>query len=233
TCFYQGGGVPYSEFTRFHAVMAEDSGQTTVAALFDHVLPLVPGLIEALERGIDVMDVGCGSGRALTKMAQAFPNSRFVGYDFSSEAIATAAAAAHELHLTNIEFQVKDAVTLEECDRYDFITTFDAVHDQARPDVVLRNIRRALRPHGTYLMQDIHATTDVGGNLEHPVGPLLYTISCLHCMTVSLAYGGMGLGAMWGQEKALQMLTDAGFTRVEIKRLAHDFQNDYYVLHKD
>ncbi|HEY9736223.1 MAG TPA: class I SAM-dependent methyltransferase, partial [Trichocoleus sp.] len=98
-CFYQGGGVPYSEFTRFHAVMAEDSGQTTVAALFDHVLPLVPGLIEALERGIDVMDVGCGSGRALTKMAQAFPNSRFVGYDFSSEAIATAAAAAHELHL--------------------------------------------------------------------------------------------------------------------------------------
>lgn len=232
-CFYHGGGVPYSEYKRFHDVMAEDSGQTIVSALFDHVLPLVPGLIEALKRGIDVLDVGCGSGRALTKMAQAFPNSRFTGYDFSAEAIATAAAQARHLHLSNIDFQVKDAATLDEGDRYDFITTFDAIHDQAKPDVVLRNIYNALRPNGTYLMQDIHATTDVSGNMDHPAGPLLYTISCMHCMTVSLAYGGMGLGAMWGREKALQLLADAGFTRVDIKRLAHDFQNDYYILRKN
>jgi 2-polyprenyl-3-methyl-5-hydroxy-6-metoxy-1,4-benzoquinol methylase len=231
-CFYKGGGVPYSEFKRFHAVMAEDSGQSTVSALFDHVLPLIPGLTEALQQGIDVLDVGCGSGRALTKLAQAFPNSRFTGYDFSGDAIAIANAEAQLRKLSNIQFEVKDAATLEERDRYDWITTFDAIHDQAKPDVVLQNIYHALRPDGIYLMQDIHAATNVDGNLEHPIGPLLYTISCMHCMTVSLAYGGMGLGTMWGNEKALQMLAEAGFKQVEIKQLAHDFQNDYYIIRK-
>jgi ubiquinone/menaquinone biosynthesis C-methylase UbiE len=232
-CFYKGGGVPYSEYKRFHEVMAEDSGQTVVPALFDHILPLMPGLTEALERGIEVMDLGCGRGRALVKLAAAFPNSRFIGYDFSGEAIAYANSEVQRRNLSNVQFQVKDAATLEEFDRYDFITTFDAIHDQARPDRVLKNIYNALKPDGVYLMQDIHASTDVSGNLDHPVGPLLYMLSCMHCMTVSLAYGGMGLGTMWGQEKALQMLSDAGFTRVTIHQLAHDFQNDYYVIHKN
>lgn len=231
-CFYKGGGVPYSEFKRFHAVMAEDSGQTTVSALFDHVLPLIPGLTEALQQGIDVLDVGCGSGRALHKLAQAFPKSRFTGYDFSGEAIANANAAAQLHKLSNIQFEVKDAATLAECERYDLVTTFDAVHDQARPDIVLQNIYKALRPDGIYLMQDIRAATNVDGNLDHPIAPLLYTISCMHCMTVSLAYGGMGLGSMWGQEKALELLGEAGFKQVEIKQLAHDFQNNYYIIRK-
>lgn len=224
-CFKKGGGVPYSQYKRFHEVMAEDSGQTVVAALEEHILPLVSGLTEALQRGIDVLDVGCGSGLALNKLAQAFPNSQFKGYDISEAAIATATAEARRRRLTNIQFQVKDATTLDEVERYDLIATFDAVHDQAKPDVVLRNIYNALRPNGVYLMQDIHGSTDVGGNLDHPAAPLLYTISCMHCMTVSLAVGGMGLGAMWGQQKAQQMLGEAGFTNVEIKRLAHDFQS--------
>lgn len=232
-CFYKGGGVPYSEFKRFHTVMAEDSGQSTVSALFDHVLPLIPTLTQALQHGIQVLDLGCGSGRALNKLAEAFPNSRFTGYDFSEEAIAIANAEAQRRKLSNVQFEVKDAATLDECDRYDFVATFDAIHDQARPDIVLQNIYNALRPDGVYLMQDIHAATHVDGNLEHPIAPLLYTISCMHCMTVSLAYGGMGLGTMWGQEKALQMLGDAGFKHVEVKQLAHDFQNDYYIVRKN
>lgn len=231
-CFYKGGGVPYAEFKRFHEVMAEDSGQTIVLALEDHVLPLVPGLVERLHAGIDVLDVGCGSGRALNKMAALFPNSRFTGYDFSGQAIGHANHEARSHKLNNVQFYVKDAALIDEVECYDLITTFDAVHDQARPDLVLQNIYQALRPTGIYLMQDIHATTDVGGNLEHPAAPLLYTISCMHCMTVSLAIGGMGLGAMWGQEKALQMLNDAGFIEIDIKRLDHDFQNDYYIVRK-
>lgn len=232
-CFYRGGGVPYSEYKRFHQVMAEDSGQTVVAALNEWILPLVPGLVDRLQTGIDVLDVGCGSGRALNLMAETFPNSQFKGYDFSEEGIATAQAEARNRGLTNIQFHVKDAATLDDIEHYDLITTFDAIHDQAKPDAVLRGIHNALRTDGIYLMQDIRASTNVGGNLEHPAGPLLYTISCMHCMTVSLAAGGMGLGAMWGEEKALEMLKDAGFTQVEIKQLDHDFQNSYYIIRKN
>ena len=231
-CFYNGGGVPYSAYGRFHQVMAEDSGQTVVAALEEFILPLIPDLETALENGIDVLDVGCGSGRALNSLAQRFPQSRFTGYDFSEEAITTAKSEVKKLGLTNIQFQIKDAATINEVAQYDLITTFDAIHDQAKPDVVLRVIFNALRPDGIYLMQDIRASSNVDGNLEHPVAPLLYTISCMHCMSVSLAENGMGLGAMWGEEKALEMLKEAGFSSVEIKRLEHDFQNNYYIVRK-
>jgi 2-polyprenyl-3-methyl-5-hydroxy-6-metoxy-1,4-benzoquinol methylase len=232
-CFYKGGGVPYSAYKRFHEVMAEDSGQTVVAALQEHILPLIPHLTEALEKGIDVLDVGCGSGRALKEMAKQFPNSRFKGYDFSQEAIATAQAEANNQGLTNIQFQVKDAATLDEVEQYDLICTFDSIHDQAKPDVVLRGIQQALRPDGTYLMQDIRASSNVHGNLDHPVAPFLYTISCLHCMTVSLSADGMGLGAVWGEQKALEMLKDAGFSSVTIQKLDHDFLNNFYIVKKN
>jgi 2-polyprenyl-3-methyl-5-hydroxy-6-metoxy-1,4-benzoquinol methylase len=232
-CFYQGGGVPYSAYKRFHEVMAEDSGQTVVAALQEHILPLIPHLTEALERGIDVLDVGCGSGRALNEMAKQFPNSRFKGYDFSQEAIATAQSEANNQGLTNIQFQVKDAAKLDEVEQYDLICTFDSIHDQARPDVVLRGIYQALRSDGIYLMQDIRASSNVHGNLEHPVAPFLYTISCLHCMTVSLSADGMGLGAVWGEEKAIEMLKDAGFSSVTIQQLNHDFLNNFYIVKKN
>lgn len=78
-------------------------------------------------------------------------------------------------------------------------------------------------------MQDIAGSSHVHENLDHPIGPFLYTISCMHCMTVSLAQDGAGLGAMWGEEKAREMLREAGFEEVEVKHLAHDFQNSYYV----
>lgn len=232
-CFYKGGGVPYSAYKRFHEVMAEDSGQTVVAALEEHILPIIPDLTEALQMGIDVLDVGCGSGRALNQMAKLFPNSRFKGYDFSQEAIATAQKEANNQGLTNIQFQVKDAAKLDEVEQYDLICTFDSIHDQAKPDVVLRGIQQALRPDGTYLMQDIRASSNVQGNLDHPIAPYLYTISCLHCMTVSLAADGMGLGAVWGEEKALEMLKDAGFSSVAIQQLDHDFLNNFYIVKKN
>ncbi len=122
--------------------MAEDSGQTVVAALMDSILPLVPGLIEELESGIEVLD------------------------------------------------------------------------------------------DGTFLMQDIAASSQVHKNIDHPVGPLLYTLSCMHCMTVSLAENGAGLGTMWGEELVRAMLHEAGFTKVEVEELPHDFQNIYYIIKK-
>jgi 2-polyprenyl-3-methyl-5-hydroxy-6-metoxy-1,4-benzoquinol methylase len=228
--FKVGGGLPYSAFPRFHEVMAEDSGQTVVAALTDAILPLVPGLTERLEEGMDVLDVGSGSGRALNLMARTFPNSRFTGYDISEEAIARAEAEAQGL--TNVRFEIKDVATLDEKERYDLITTFDAIHDQAKPAAVLEGIARALKPDGVYLMQDIAGSSHVHNNMEHPLGPLLYTISTMHCMTVSLSQNGEGLGTMWGEEKAREMLREAGFAKVEVKQLPHDFANSYYIVTK-
>jgi hypothetical protein len=115
---------------------------------------------------------------------------------------------------------------------YDLITTFDAIHDQAKPAAVLEGIAEALRGDGVYLLQDIAGSSHLHNNMEHPLGPFLYAVSTIHCMTVSLAQGGEGLGTMWGEEKVLEMLEEAGFGEVEVKQLAHDFQNSYYVARK-
>jgi 2-polyprenyl-3-methyl-5-hydroxy-6-metoxy-1,4-benzoquinol methylase len=232
-CFRNGGGVPYRDFPRFHDVMVEDSGQTVLPALIDSILPLVNGGREKLENGIEVLDIGCGSGRALNLMAKTYPNSFFYGYDFSEQGIGNACREADRLGLKNVRFEVRDAAAVDEPNGFDLITAFDAIHDQAHPALVLKAVHKALRPHGTFLMQDIAGSTHVHKNMEHPIGPLLYTISCMHCMTVSLADGGEGLGAMWGEEKALEMLREAGFTKIEVHHLAHDFQNQYYVARKD
>ncbi len=231
-CFERGGGVPYTSYQRFHEVMAEESDQSVVAALEGTVLPLVPGLRAALERGIDVLDVGCGSGRALHLLAAAFPKSRFTGYDLSAEGIAAARADAAEHALRNVHFEVRDVADLRVEEAFDLVTAFDAIHDQARPAAVLTNVARALRPGGTFLMQEIRGTSHVHRDAEHPLAPFLYTVSCLHCMTVSLAAGGAGLGAMWGAERAIRMLGDAGLPDVEVRRLPHDPMNDYYVVRK-
>jgi 2-polyprenyl-3-methyl-5-hydroxy-6-metoxy-1,4-benzoquinol methylase len=230
--FRSGGGVSYSSYPRFHEVMAEESNQTVVSGLTDAILPLVTGLSDDLREGIDVMDVGCGRGRALILMARTFPKSRFTGYDFSEEAIAEAGAEAARQGLDNVRFDARDVAQLDEPERYDLITAFDAIHDQAAPRKVLRAIARALRPGGVFLMQDIFASSHVHKNIDHPLGTFTYTVSCLHCMTVSLALGGEGLGAAWGEEKALELLAEAGFSRVEVKRLPHDIVNNYYIARR-
>ena len=231
-CFEKGGGVSYAAFPRFQDVMADESAQTVVPALIDSILPLAPGLVDRLEQGIDVLDVGCGRGSALNLMARTFPASRFTGYDLSESGLASARAEAAANGTTNLRFEVHDVGASGqsiETGRYDLITAFDAIHDQARPDHVLRCIAEALRPGGVFLMQDIRSSVAVEKNKEHAAGPLLYTISCMHCMTVSLAQNGAGLGAMWGEERAREMLAEAGFARVEVRQLAHDFQNSYYI----
>lgn len=232
-CFRKGGGVPYDRFPRFHEVMAEDSGQSVMSSLESHILPLVPGLTGRLERGIRVLDLGCGRGRILQRLAALYPNSRFTGIDLSEEAVAFAREQA--AGLSNVEFVARD---LSDFDRtadpaaFDLITTFDAIHDQGQPLNVLKGIQRALAADGVYLMQDISGTSHVDRDVEHPLGTLLYTVSCMHCMTVSLAQGGEGLGAMWGEERTIEYLKRAGFQSVEVKKLAHDIQNNWYVVRK-
>jgi 2-polyprenyl-3-methyl-5-hydroxy-6-metoxy-1,4-benzoquinol methylase len=234
-CFTKGGGVPYEKFRRFHAVMAEDSGQSVLSSLETHVLPLVGGLTDRLARGIQVLDVGCGSGRVMNRLAELYPNSRFAGIDLSPEAIGMARHEAAQKALRNTEFMIRDLSDFDKTsvpESFDFITTFDAVHDQARPLNVLKGIHRSLKAEGVYLMQDIRGSSYVSNNVGHPIGPFLYAISTMHCMTVSLAQGGEGLGAMWGEEKTREYLQRAGFRSIETHQLAHDIQNNWYVIRK-
>jgi 2-polyprenyl-3-methyl-5-hydroxy-6-metoxy-1,4-benzoquinol methylase len=231
-CFSKGGGVPYHSYKRFHEVMAEESYQTVVVALVDHILPLIPNLTDKLKNGIKVLDIGCGKGRAVNVMANHFKNSNFYGYDLSQEAIDDAKREAQRMGNSNAFFKVQDILDMNFDKKYDLITAFDAIHDQPDPYSVLRSIHNSLDDKGTFLMQDILASTPLQDNIGHPLGPFLYTISCIHCVSVSLSQNGAGLGAMWGKEKATEMLKDAGFTNVEVKKLPHDFQNYYYIAYK-
>jgi cyclopropane fatty-acyl-phospholipid synthase-like methyltransferase len=188
-----------------------------------------------LEKGMQALDVGCGRGLIMMRLAELFPSSQFVGMDLSEEAIGFARGEAARRGLDNIEFVARDLSNFDETaepESFDFIATFDAIHDQAKPLNVLRGIYLALKPDGVYLMQDISGTSHLHKDIEHPIGTLLYTISCLHCMTVSLAQGGEGLGAMWGEEKTREYLEKAGFRSIETNRLDHDIQNNWYVVRR-
>ncbi|PBA31519.1 MULTISPECIES: class I SAM-dependent methyltransferase [Mycobacterium] len=231
-CFRAGGGLPYSEFPRFHQLMAEESGAMYDASLVDVVLPLVDGLVERLRAGADVADFGCGSGHAVNVMAQAFPASRFTGIDFSEQAIATGIREAADRGLTNATFESHDLSELDKPEAYDVITVFDAIHDQARPARVLENIYRALRPGGVLLMADIKASSRLEENVGVPMSTYLYTTSLMHCMTVSLALDGAGLGTAWGTQLAVAMLGDAGFDDVRVAEIEADPINNYYIARK-
>jgi SAM-dependent methyltransferase len=231
-CFRTGGGLPYRDYPRFHKLMAEQSGEVFDAALVDVVLPLVDGLPERLSAGAEVADIGCGSGHAINVMAQAFPASRFTGVDFSDEGLAVGAAEAQRLGLENATFVQRDVAALDTAGAYDVITVFDAIHDQAQPARVLQNIYRALRAGGILLMVDIKASSRLEDNIGVPLATYLYTVSTMHCMSVSLGLGGAGLGTVWGRQLAEAMLADAGFTDVRVSEIESDPFNNYYIARK-
>jgi len=238
-CFYKGGGVPYSEYPKFQELQAEETSRIFDARLVDQILSLSNGLKHRLEKGIDVLDVGCGRGHAINVMAKAFPRSRFVGYDISNEGIKAANDEATKMELSNVRFEVKDLSLMNDSEQYDLITAFDTIHDQARPTKVLRAIYNALRTNGSneissiFLMQDIAASSYVNENISNPLAPTLYTISTMHCMTVSLASNGEGLGAVWGRQKAEQKLREAGFCReIDVREIEGDILNYYYITKK-
>lgn len=229
-CFRTGAGIPYAAYPHFHAIMREDSGQTVVASLADILATLTPDLVERLEAGLDVLDAGCGAGEALIALARRFPRSRFVGWDFGPDAIEMATASAGDL--PNARFEVRDLSRMTDREAFDLVTSFDAVHDMKDPQALLFAIHRALRPGGIHLMQDIGGSAALENNLDFPFAPFLYAVSCVHCMPVSLAQDGEGLGTMWGWETAERMLAAAGFTATERRVFPHDPMNVWFVSRK-
>ncbi|HMO95924.1 MAG TPA: class I SAM-dependent methyltransferase, partial [Tepidiformaceae bacterium] len=228
-CFKNGGGLSYAEFPNFQVLQRGETAAVYDASLLQRTLPAVPGIVAALERGIDVADIGCGAGHAINIMARAFPRSRFTGFDFSEEAIALATAEAAEWGLTNAAFVQADVATLDRPASFDLVTAFDSIHDQVAPRNVLANIRKALRPGGTFLMADIAGSSNLEENLDHPLAQAFYAVSTFHCMTVSLSAGGEGLGTMWGEQKARDYLATAGFTVTDALHIEGDISNVYFI----
>jgi SAM-dependent methyltransferase len=228
--FRQGGGVRLSDYpdSMHHGI------ERFTANWFDNLLlqqwiPAVPEVQAKLERGCRVADVGSGRGRALIKLAQAYPESRFVGYEIHARNVDLATASAEAAG-------VSERVTFRQWDasqglpaRYDLITTFDVVHDAADPQGMLSAIHRALEPQGTYLCLEINCADTLEGNLN-PLGALFYSFSVLLCMTSSLADGGAGLGTAGLPESKLRALaTEAGFGSVSRLPLENPF-NVLYAL---
>jgi ubiquinone/menaquinone biosynthesis C-methylase UbiE len=236
--FTSGDGIPYACYPDFHDFMGQLGDAKHRQVLVDTFLPSVDGgrLVQALNRGIAVCDLGCAQGVAILLMARAFPASRFTGIDICAEVLETARAAGRQAGLTNVCFEQRDAAELRHPNalsgRFDYITAFDAIHDQTRPLEALQGIHEILKPGGAFSMIDIAADTDIEGNRNHPMGPFLYTVSLMHCMPVGLVDGGAGLGMMWGRQQAEKMLGEAGFSQVSVTEIPNDPFNLHFFCRK-
>jgi SAM-dependent methyltransferase len=233
--FGSGEGVSYDHYPRFQAFMSQLADAKHREVLVDTFLPTVDDgrLVKNLRSGIRVCDLGCAEGVALTLMAGAFPRSRFVGMDIDRDAIEVAKRESARQGLGNLEFIALDAATLKDDSElensFDYVCAFDAIHDQTRPLRALQGIHHVLAPGGMFSMVDIAARTNLADNLDHPMGSFLYTVSLMHCMPVGLVDGGTGLGMMWGREKALEMLEQAGFENIQVLEIPEDPFNLHYL----
>lgn len=211
--FRNGRGVTQSEYpAETWEAMERASAGMYRNQLVRKWLPTMPQVIEVLKAGGSAADVGCGSGRAVITLATAFPGARVTGFDVHPGSIDRARANAAAAGVGGrVTFEVRDGTRLPE-NQFDFISTFDVVHDSVDPVALLKSIRRALKKDGTYLMLEVNVSPNLEENIG-PTGKMMYSMSTLYCMTVSLAHGGAGIGACMGEPKARELVAEAGFTK--------------------
>lgn len=186
-------------------------------------LPAVPGLVPRLEAGIEVADVGCGTGAATTAMARAFPASTFVGYDIDSAALEIARMSGEDLD--NLRFEQASATQLP-ARTFDFVLAFDVIHDLGEAPAALASIRASLREGGMMLMVEPNVDDGIDRN-RNPVGNLFFGISTLYCLPSSMAHGDAALGAAWGPTRARELAQAAGFEQFERLPIENPFQAFY------
>ena len=217
TSFRTGIGHDYDSHGCEGAVGIERSFEPwNNAFLIPVVLPALDGLVERLEAGIDVIDVGCGAGGAVLLMAEAFPRSRFTGYDISQHALDRAATKLLASGVRNASFADPRQSPMPADNSVDLITTFDCIHDMTHPQQMMEALRAAVAPDGTWLLVDIKAQDTLAENMrKNPMASLMYGISVLSCMSSAMsAADGAGLGTLGLSEtKAQEMSAAAGFTR--------------------
>jgi len=228
--FRTGVGLTYEEQgPNAAAGLARMTGPWSRLALTSTVLPALDGVVDKLEAGATVVDVGCGGGVMLTTLAQAFPNSRCIGVDPSDAAIDIARTRASEMALDNIEFTVAGGENLTPGSDYDLVITFDCMHDMAFPDRTAAAIRGAIASDGTWLLKDIRSTGDFDKDMRNPLLAMFYGFSVASCLQSAMSEpGGAGLGTLGLHAAAAQELTEAaGFTQFTTHDL-DDAANLYY-----
>jgi ubiquinone/menaquinone biosynthesis C-methylase UbiE len=228
--FIKGGGVPFSECGPDVIAGIDRSNRAQYQYhLVKRWLPTMPEVVARLEAGARVADIGCGSGYPSVLMAQAFPQSRFYGFDVSEESLERARADAQKKGVADrVEFLRISATAIPETPKFDLITSFDTIHDMVNPRGALRAIRRALADDGTYFMVEPKAGDTLAENLN-PMGAMMYSMSTLHCLTVSLAHGGEGIGTAIGPRKVRELVEEAGFTRLRRLPIEHLAQAFYEI----
>jgi 2-polyprenyl-3-methyl-5-hydroxy-6-metoxy-1,4-benzoquinol methylase len=225
----EGGGVPYGAFgPDMVAGMARTSGPEVRARLTTEWLPALPRVVERLHEGIAAADLGCGGGDAVLSMARAYPRSTFVGFDTDARSLERARGAASAAGLTNVDFQQIGQSGIPGDAAFDFILAIDVIHDVAHPTEVLTRVRQVLREGGTFLMVEPDAADRLEDNL-HAGGALLYAMSSLHCVPISLAEGGEGVGAAWGPRRAEACCREAGFSEFRRLPVANSYNAFYEV----
>jgi SAM-dependent methyltransferase len=184
------------------------------AHLVSEWLPALDGVVEKLERGANVADVGCGHGASTIIMAEAFPNSRFYGFDYHPASIDRAREAAEEAGVGDrIEFEVASAKDYPG-HNYDLVCVFDCLHDMGDPVGAAAHVRETLAPDGNWMIVEPFANDSVEDNLN-PVGRVFYGASTVICTPASLAQEvGLALGAQAGEARLAEVLREGGFTRV-------------------
>jgi SAM-dependent methyltransferase len=231
--FRDGGGVPYSSYRPEFTDVMDSIGRVAFDGLLvDALVPLASGVGERMSAGARVADVACGTGHALVLLARAFPASEFVGYDFDADAVERARTEAGSFGLDNVTFEVADAARLSPATPFDAVFVFDAIHDQADPQGVLARIHDMLVDDGTFVMKEPRVSSNLEDNIGNPFAPLVYAVSTLHCMQVSLAAGGAGLGTAFGEQVALRLLDEAGFVDVVVHEAPGDPLDGVYVARK-
>jgi len=229
--FRNGGGISYADIGEEIPWAIERFFRPGyLNFLVQDWLAAVPGLTAKLEKGANVCDVGCGRGQSTVTMASAFPNSKVLGIDYHAQSIEQARRLAAERKATNAEFVAAAADKIPSDRKYDLICSFDCIHDMVDPVATLKAIRDSLAPDGVYVWSEPNASDKAHEN-RNPLGRTFHSISPLHCMTVSLAHNGAGLGTVIGEAGARLMAEQVGFSSFERLPIQNPF-NQFFALRK-